>query len=581
MAGENAKASAELKAANAKAAENPEAEEELIDDDSLMGQIQEWIRTQAPWWATSFTIHMVALSTLLLLGNLIVPNQHEDAPAFEAADTQMNEAPAEHYDLGDPQVDPSELSTESLMEMQAATPTVTEQYNDDSATFTERGGGVATTTTQPDVGGKGGPDLKAFGPGPRLKGGGGIGAGIGTGTNAGSGGDGNGFGGRGTGSRKAMLGRYGGTKATERAVGAALYWLAHHQMREGNWSLMQYQKMCKDKTCTGPASQESLSAATALGLLPFLAAGQTHTSPGPFQKTVFGGVYWLMNHQKPDGDLSAGAESQMYSHGLASIALCEAYGMSKDKTVGAAAQKAINFIQAAQNSKSGGWRYHPGEEGDTSVVGWQLMSLKSAMMAGLTVNPATLDGTKKWLLAASKGAGAGGSSGAGGGQFSYQPDGAPTPTMSAVGLLCSQYLHAGRADPVIVGGVQYLMANQPDQNARSFYYWYYATQVLHNMADKDWDTWNHKMRDILVHEQAREGCAAGSWDPDKPVRDAWGPNGGRIMMTSLGALTLEVYYRYLPLYKLDKPDEIKPGAPLDGGAKPAPAMKPAMKPAAK
>jgi hypothetical protein len=33
---------------------------------------------------------------------------------------------------------------------------------------------------------------------------------------------------------------------------------------------------------------------------------------------------------------------------------------------------------------------------------------------------------------------------------------------------------------------------------------------------------------------------------------AWGGYGGRIMMTSLCALTLEIYYRYLPLYDLDQ-----------------------------
>jgi hypothetical protein len=302
-----------------------------------------------------------------------------------------------------------------------------------------------------------------------------------------------------------------------------------------------------------------------MGLLPYLAAGQTHVSAGPFQQVIARGVYWLISHQKADGDLSADAEQQMYSHGLAAIALCEDYGMSGDKTVKLAAQKAINFIQAAQNSKTGGWRYHPGEEGDTSVVGWQLMALKSAQMAGLSVNPGVLDGTKRWLMSVGKGAG-NGTMGAGGGQFSYQPDGGPTPPISAVGLLCSQYLHAGRQDPVIVGGVQYLMANQPDDQARNVYYWYYATQVLHNMADKDWDTWNRKMRKILVMSQAHEGCATGSWDPDKPARDAWGPAGGRIFMTSLSCLTLEVYYRYLPLYKLDKPEEIKPAAPVEDKA---------------
>ena len=135
--------------------------------------------------------------------------------------------------------------------------------------------------------------------------------------------------------------------------------------------------------------------------------------------------------------------------------------------------------------------YHPGEEGDTSVVGWQLMALKSAQMAGLTVNPATLAGTKKWLDSCSPG-GAGGGGRGSAGRFSYQPEGGPTPPMSAVGILCNQYLHAGRADPIITGGVQILMANQPDAESHNVYYWYYATQVMHNMADKDWDTWNRK-----------------------------------------------------------------------------------------
>ncbi len=547
----------------AKTVENPEEEEFLDDSDSMMGMLKEWIRTQAPWWAVSFTVHMIGLASLLLLGRFAGQRANDEIPTFDEAQEKQVVAPdLKPYELGEPQLDPSVLDTESLMQMEPSQPAQTAQYNDDSPVFEERGGGIKTDTTAPDLGGRGGFNVNATGPGAKVTGAGGIGMGIGAGNNAGSGGDGSGFGGRGSGSRKALLGRYGGTRETERAVGAALYWLAKHQSKDGSWSLKEYNKQCTDKTCTGPGGQESLCGATAMGLLPFLAAGQTHASAGPFQQKIRAGIYWLMNHQKQDGDLSAGAEQQMYSHGLAAIALCEDYGMSRDKSVGVSAQKAINFIQSAQNTKTGGWRYHPGEEGDTSVVGWQLMALKSAQMAGLTVNPAVLDGTKRWLMSVGKGAG-NGSQGAGGGQFAYQPDGAPMPSMSAVGLLCSQYLHAGRQDPVIVGGVQYLMANQPDDQSRNVYYWYYATQVLHNMADKDWDTWNRKMRKILVTTQATQGCATGSWDPDKPVRDAWGPQGGRIMMTSLACLTLEVYYRYLPLYKLDKPEEIKAAGPVD------------------
>ena len=66
---------------------------------------------------------------------------------------------------------------------------------------------------------------------------------------------------------------------------------------------------------------------------------------------------------------------------------------------------------------------------------------------------------------------------------------------------------------------------------------------------------------MLIETQSKEGCAAGSWDPNKPTKDQWGEPGGRLMMTSLSCLTLEVYYRYLPLYKLDK--EVKAAAKDD------------------
>jgi len=334
-------------------------------------------------------------------------------------------------------------------------------------------------------------------------------------------------------------------RATDHAIVAALHWLAKHQSHDGNWSLQKYTEQCTDKTCTGTANQESYSAATALGLLPFLRARQSQANSGPFQKTIASGIQWLVNHQKADDDLSAGAESQMYSHGLATIALCEDYGVTHDIAIGKAAQKAINFIQAAQNSKTGGWRYHPGDDGDTSVFGWQFMALKSAQFAGLAMKPTTFDGAKKWLQSCSAG-------GADIGKFSYQPGDAPTPTMSAVALLSNQGLNLGKTDPVVIGGVTYLMANQPDLANRNIYYWFYATEAIHNTYDKDWDTWSRVIRRTLIDTQIQEGCAAGSWDPEKPSKDAWGPSGGRLMATGLSCLTLDTYYRKIWLYQLDK-----------------------------
>lgn len=338
--------------------------------------------------------------------------------------------------------------------------------------------------------------------------------------------------------KRGTLKGIGGTPQSERAVAAALNWLARHQNADGSWSL-DHRGRCRSGSCSGPGQTDADQAATALALLPFLAAGQTHQSKGPYQKQIAGGVNFLMKSQRPTGDLSGGSQ-QMYSHGLATIALCELYGMTEDSRIGIAAQTAIGFIESGQN-RQGGWRYtHGSDSSDTSVFGWQVMALKSGQIAGLKVNPAALDGCKAYLKQVSLGKY--------GHQFCYTPGGSPTPTMTSVGLLGSQYLGAGKSDPVIVGGIEYLLDHPPRGAHRNTYYWYYATQVMHNVPGPEWDKWNRQMRRVLIESQEKTGCAAGSWDPAKPTEDPWGNAGGRLMVTSLSTLTLEVYYRYLPLY---------------------------------
>jgi hypothetical protein len=141
--------------------------------------------------------------------------------------------------------------------------------------------------------------------------------------------------------------------------------------------------------------------------------------------------------------------------------------------------------------------------------------------------------------------------------------------MTSVGLLCQQYMGVRPDNPLMQEGVSTLIRQQPDQGARSVYYWYYATQVMHNVPGAEWDQWNRKQRRVLIDSQCKEGCATGSWDPDKPSKDPWGDAGGRLFVTSLSALTLEVYYRYLPLYKLDA--DHKGGAAAKDAPKAAPA----------
>lgn len=353
-----------------------------------------------------------------------------------------------------------------------------------------------------------------------------------------------GYGFRGVNKRKAALARYGGTKGTEWAVTGALIWLARHQNpSDGSWSLKDYTLHCKDKTCTTPGQAKADSLATGMALLPFLAAGQTHKSKGAYQATIAGGLDWLIKHQKPDGDLRAGFN--MYAHGVATVALCEAYGLTGDPSMERAAQSAIDFIVAAQNKSTGGWGYNPGDPGETSVVGWQIMGMKSAAMAGLSISRGkwTLDRGSKWLDSCAKGDT--------GHLYSWTPEDGPSEIPTAVGLLCRQYLGAKRDSPMMIAGCNYFVQpnSLPSLKAQNVHYWYFATQVMHNMPGYEWDTWNRTMRKVLVDSQCRDShsCANGSWDPEK---DQLGKDGGRITMTALNCLTLEIYYRYTPLFRV-------------------------------
>jgi hypothetical protein len=341
--------------------------------------------------------------------------------------------------------------------------------------------------------------------------------------------------------RRKYIKLFGGSDESEEAVNRGLVWLAAHQFQDGHWSLDRFHERCKGQhpNCSGAGKVRSDTAATGMALMPFLAAGHTHRS-GQYQKVVAKGIEWMVEQQKGNGDLLSqgdSAHAQMYSHGIASIALCEAYGMTEDPQLKAAAEKAIGFIVAAQNPSTGGWRYKPGESGDTSVVGWQMMALKSAEMAGLVIPPSSIELLGKWLRRVEANQPVGG-------LFGYTNRGVK-PSMTAEGLLCLQFMGVDRNDPRMRAGADYLMKNLPRRNQqKTSYYWYYATQVMYHMQGKYWLAWNEPLRKTLVATQQTTGQMAGTWNP----ADNWENQGGRIYATAMKLLVLEVYYRHLPLY---------------------------------
>jgi len=348
-------------------------------------------------------------------------------------------------------------------------------------------------------------------------------------------------------SRGQMAAKFGGTPASERAVEAALKWLAEHQMADGGWDLNhQLHPHCHGQ-CGNPGRMaRTRIAATGLALLPFLGAGQTHKE-GRYQGQVRNGLYYLIRQMKAGPHVGGLNEpgGRMYAHGIATIALCEAYAMTYDKRLAGPAQQAVNFICWAQDPVGGGWRYEPHEAGDTSVVGWQIMALKSARMADLAVAPAVWRKASAFLDSVQENGGA---------TYGYTDPGGGEAT-TAIGLLCRMHLGWKRDNPALVQGVRWLARLGPSQG--NLYYDYYATQVLRHWEGDLWKAWNELMREHLVRTQATQGHEAGSWF--MPEGDLGAVPGGRLYCTSMATMILEVYYRHMPIYakestKIDFPD---------------------------
>ena len=331
--------------------------------------------------------------------------------------------------------------------------------------------------------------------------------------------------------RKALEAMFGATDDTRNAVKLGLAWLKRQQHRSGYWSMR------------GPyengAISENKPAATAMALLAFAGDGNTHLE-GMYRSEVDKGLKYLISQQDRGGFMASAARGneRTYAQAQATIALCELYGMTKDSWLRGYAQLAVDYAIKAQAS-NGGWRYRPNEPGDTSVTGWYVMALQSAAGAGLDVPKEKLSLVESYLDSVSVYGGAG---------YTYQPGRTDaTPTMTAEGLLCRQYLGWKHDHPMMFEGLNELRLQWPfDLSNHNVYYWYYATQVFHHYGGPMWREWNDQMKVKLPALQIKEGNDRGSWAPQD---DRWSI-GGRLYTTCLSIYCLEVYYRHMPIYDL-------------------------------
>jgi hypothetical protein len=332
---------------------------------------------------------------------------------------------------------------------------------------------------------------------------------------------------------------FGASPRTEAAVAAALEWLASAQSADGRWDADAFgagretRTLGHDRRGAGAQADTGVSG---LALLAFLGNGETHLE-GKHREHVQRGLEFLLASQAGNGSLAGNSEffAAMYSHGIATLALSEAYALSGDERLLPGLRRALQYTIDSQHH-GGGWRYQPYDAGDMSQFGWQLMALKSAELGGIPVPSTTRLRMTSFLRSCS--------SGRSRGLASYRPGDRVSRTMTAEALACRYFLAAENGPAAIDEAAAYLLEERPGEGAANYYYWYYGTVALFQRQGDDWTRWNTALQGELLARQRWDGAAAGSWDAD----DQWGGYGGRVYSTSLAALSLEVYYRYLPLH---------------------------------
>ena len=354
----------------------------------------------------------------------------------------------------------------------------------------------------------------------------------------------------------------GGDVDTESAVERALAWLARAQGIDGGWHAAEHgagrvPSAANNRTHSEYRHNAGLKANTAmtgLALLAFLGAGHTHVD-GQYKEVVTRGLLYLKDQQLPSGDLSGrdqvGREptvrfARMYSHGMAALALTEAYGMTGDPVLLPTVQSACKYTLGAMNPRTG----------DMSQFGWQAMLLKSsANHQAISLAPQTRMVMQRFLDSVS--------TGRHGGLGIYRPKAGQmaaseqaTPAMTAE-LLASRLLLSFPITPLAAEeGQRMILKNLPGQSEENLYYWYYATLAMYQLrgdgelnsqSQLAWNQWNDSLKQQLCSTQIPRGQEEGSWNPSC----LWGGYGGRVYSTAVACMCLEVYYRYLPMYKTD------------------------------
>jgi hypothetical protein len=295
---------------------------------------------------------------------------------------------------------------------------------------------------------------------------------------------------------------------TKKAVDKALRYLVDKQELDGAWGN---------------------TAITSFTLMAFMANGHM-PNQGEHGKAVAKGVRYLCSTAREDGYLVGARGGNMYCHGMATLALTQAYGMTGDEDVKKVTKRAIELIVKTQNNE-GGWRYEPAPtDADISVTIMQVMALRGAKDAGIHVPDKTMDNAIKYVNRCYDKRTGG---------YRYQPFGGPVGYARTAAGVCVLQLCGKFDGDEINKAIEYLEKASDDPG----HYWYghyYACHAMNQVGGELWEKYYKRMRDSLLRTQR----STGEWYETRREA-AYGPN----YQTAIAVLILSVPTHYLPIYQ--------------------------------
>jgi hypothetical protein len=314
----------------------------------------------------------------------------------------------------------------------------------------------------------------------------------------------------------------------DKSVDAGLAWLASQQKADGSWP--------------GPGgSERNMNAVSGLAVLAFMASGNV-PGEGRYGAVVQKGIDFIASRQSTSGYFG-GDGSRMYGHGICTLALVEALGMSSDRQAfrkfKPVCERALALILRAQavpkpQGQAGGWRYDPSSgDSDLSLTGWQIMALRAGQNDGFQIPKDSVKNAVAYVRASYNGQGG----------FGYQTNQGQSDALRGLGMLVLQLL--GEHDSDEAKAAAKIIAQTPVQwGGRWFYYGlYYRVQGMNQVGGKEWEAYRGKVETLLRQNQSSDG----SW-PFPSSSEEQG-EAGPIYPTAMALLTLSVRYKVLPIYQ--------------------------------